>query len=60
MTNKVNIEEKPKPHTIAVAIGPQIRESPATPAAKENKPAMVVKVVIKMGITRRLEANTIL
>ena len=44
------------PHTIAVAKGPQISDFPASPAASENNPAMVVTEVIRTGTTRLLAA----
>ena len=54
--NNVSSVDTLKPHTIAVATGPQIRECPASPVASENSPAMVVTAVIIIGITRRRAA----
>ena len=54
--NSVNIVEKVKPQTIAVATGPQIKDVPANPVASENSPAIVVIEVIRIGITRRRAA----
>ena len=50
-TNRVSIELKPRPQTIAVATGPQISEEPPSPAANENNPAIVVITVITIGTT---------
>ena len=41
------------------ATGPQIRELPPNPVARENKPAIVVREVIMTGITRLRAADTI-
>ena len=59
ITNKVNIDENANPHTIAVANGPQIKDFPAKPLAREKSPALVVNDVIKIGIIRRLAAKII-
>ena len=44
--------EKDRPQTMAVATGPQMSDSPPSPKASDDKPAMVVSVVINMGMTR--------
>ncbi len=54
--NNVKIVATNKPDTMLVAIGPQRSDLPPSPTASENKPAIVVIVVIKIGITRRLAA----
>ena len=59
ITNKVSTVENANPQTIAVATGPQISDLPARPAASENNPAMVVREVISIGITRRRAAYTV-
>ena len=56
ITISVRQVEKVSPQTIDVATGPQIKEWPPNPVANENKPAIVVSDVIKIGITRRLAA----
>jgi len=56
MTNSVRNVETIKPQTMAVATGPHMREWPPRPVARENKPAMVVNEVIKIGMTRRRAA----
>ena len=55
-TTKVRLVEKAKPQTIAVATGPQIRDFPPNPVVRENKPATVVKDVMRIGTTRRRAA----
>ena len=52
MANNVNRLEKASPQTMAVATGPQISDSPPSPKASDDKPAIVVNVVINIGMTR--------
>jgi hypothetical protein len=54
--NKVNTEATARPATILDATGPHNKDLPPKPAAKENKPAMVVVVVIMTGTTLLLAA----
>ena len=49
MINKVRLDEKISPHTIAVATGDQTSECPPTPNDSDNRPATVVNVVIMIG-----------
>ena len=56
ITNKVSMVENANPHTMDDATGPQINDSPPNPVANENSPAIVVKEVIIIGITRRRAA----
>ena len=51
--------EKPIPQTIEAATGPQMSEWPPSPNASENRPAIVVVLVMMIGTTRRRAANTI-
>ena len=48
-----------RPATILEATGPQISDFPPSPTASENRPAMVVVVVIRIGITRLRAAYTV-
>jgi hypothetical protein len=56
MTNRVRRVEKPGPQMMVVATAPQLRECPPSLVARENSPAMVVKAVIRIGVTRRRPA----
>jgi hypothetical protein len=50
--NNVSTVENAKPHTILDATGPHSKLLPPRPNAKENKPPIVVVVVMSMGTTR--------
>ena len=54
--NRVSNDEKARPNTMDEATGPNNRDLPPSPAASENRPAMVVEVVMMMGTTRLLAA----
>ena len=56
IANNVSRLEKASPQTIAVATGPHISDSPPSPSASDDNPAIVVKVVINIGMTRRRAA----
>lgn len=56
MANRVSTLEKARPHTMAVATGPQIKDFPPKPKARDIKPEMVVKLEMQMGTTRLLAA----
>ena len=56
MMKSVNTDAKASPATMLDATGPHSKELPPSPAARENNPAMVVEVVMRMGMTRRLPA----
>ena len=58
ITNSVSTVEKANPQTMLAATGPHSSDFPANPNASEDKPAMVVPVVIKMAMTRRRAAYT--
>ena len=55
MKNNVRIVETVKPHTMEAATGPHNRECPPRPVARENNPAIVVRDVISIGMTRLLD-----
>ena len=52
----VSMVENPIPHTIVLATGPQSKDSPPSPIAREERPAIVVNEVINIGTTRRRAA----
>ena len=54
--NKVSVVATNSPKTMLVATGPRKSDLPPSPAANENRPAMVVRDVIRLGMTRRLAA----
>ena len=53
ITNSVSTVEKASPQTMLEATGPHSSDCPPRPMASENRPAMVVLVVMTMGTTRR-------